>query len=139
MGIFCILDKELAKTHILTFLLQFSLEQEKQEIWIVTLKALFDLLLRYGLEFFDISKNSDDNSLLNKTNKPVKLFNRMEEEDITVYRQPSNNQAQNPDIMKILIGLMDNAVSIISYYIFFILCLVLYYLLKLYYSSHNEI
>ncbi|KAF7389917.1 hypothetical protein HZH68_011774 [Vespula germanica] len=109
LGIFCILDKELAKTHILTFLLQFSLEQEKQEIWIVTLKALFDLLLRYGLEFFDISKNSDDNSLLNKTNKPVKLFNRMEEEDITVYRQPSNNQAQNPDIMKILIGLMDNA------------------------------
>lgn len=139
MGIFCILDKELAKTHILTFLLQFSLEQEKQEIWIVTLKALFDLLLRYGLEFFDISKSSDNNSLLNKTNKPVKLFNRMEEEDITVYRQPSNNQAQNPDIMKILIGLMDNAVSIISYYIFFILCLILYYLLKLYYSSHNEI
>ncbi|KAL2745812.1 Condensin complex subunit 3 [Vespula maculifrons] len=109
LGIFCILDKELAKTHILTFLLQFSLEEEKQEIWIVTLKALFDLLLRYGLEFFDISKSSDNNSLLNKTNKPVKLFNRMEEEDITVYRQPSNNQAQNPDIMKILIGLMDNA------------------------------
>ncbi|KAL2719211.1 Condensin complex subunit 3 [Vespula squamosa] len=108
LGIFCILDKELARTHILTFLLQFSLEQEKQEIWIVTLKALFDLLLRYGLEFFDISKSADNNSQLDKTNKPIKLFNQMEEGDITTYRQPANNQVENPDIMKILIGLMDN-------------------------------
>ncbi|XP_035740285.1 condensin complex subunit 3-like [Vespa mandarinia] len=108
LGIFCILDKELARTNILTFLLQFSLEQEKQEIWIITLKALFDLLLYYGLEFFDISKNDDNSSLLNKTNKPVKLFNQMEEEDITVYRQSSNSQVQSPDIMKILIGLLDN-------------------------------
>ncbi|XP_043504256.1 condensin complex subunit 3 [Polistes fuscatus] len=109
LGIFCILDKEIAKKHIFTFLLQFSLEQEKQDIWIITLKALFDLLTCYGIDFFDVKKIDSDNSAnqSNKHNKN-KLFNPVEEEDLTVCTNQSISQIQNPDIMKILIGLMDN-------------------------------
>lgn len=123
----------------MTFFLQFSLEQEKQEIWTTTLKVIFDLLLYYGFEFFDISKNSNNSNLSNKTNKLVKLFNQMDDEDITTYRQSSNDQVENPDIMKILTKLLDNVVSTISYHILFIIYLVLYYLLKFHYSSYNEI
>ncbi|XP_015175226.1 PREDICTED: condensin complex subunit 3-like [Polistes dominula] len=114
LGIFCILDKELARKHIFTFLLQFSLEQEKQDIWVITLKALFDLLTCYGVDFFDIKKVNNDDSAnqSNKRNKNIKLFGRKEEEEdgeLTDCTSQSINQIQNPDIMKILIGLLDNA------------------------------
>ncbi|KAK2582335.1 hypothetical protein KPH14_004672 [Odynerus spinipes] len=110
LGICCILDVELAKTHIWTFLLQFSLEQETQEIWTVTLKAILDLLLLHGIECLGVLKNVNDNNTLNeseKTERTVKLYNRKEDESITTFDQ-SNKEGQHPDIIKILMGLMDN-------------------------------
>ncbi|KAI4482163.1 hypothetical protein M0802_013788, partial [Mischocyttarus mexicanus] len=114
LGIFCILDKELAKQHIFTFLLQFSLEEEKQDIWIITLKALFDLLTRYGVDFFEYKSNNEDfiDQSKDRLTKNIKLFSQIDE-DFTLNINQSTNSIQNPNIMKILIGLMDNAVRII--------------------------
>ncbi|XP_053986177.1 condensin complex subunit 3-like [Hylaeus volcanicus] len=106
ISIYCILDKEMAKKHILILFLQFSLEQENQEIWIAALKGILDLLLLHGLECFDIFENR--NATTESTNKSelVQLFT---EREVTLSMvRGSDIQKNNCDFIKILAGLLDN-------------------------------
>ncbi|OAD60372.1 Condensin complex subunit 3 [Eufriesea mexicana] len=109
VSICCILDKELAKQHIMMMFLQFSLEQENIDIWIVALKGIFDLLLLYGLECFDILGNSEENTT-NRTEKSrTKLFTETNSEvSLTSIHQSEAGQS-NCNFIKILAGLLDNA------------------------------
>ncbi|XP_054016614.1 condensin complex subunit 3-like [Hylaeus anthracinus] len=110
IGINCILDKELAKKHLLTLFLQFSLEQQNQEIWIVTLKGIFDLLLVYGLEYFDILVNR--NEPMNRTEKShsVRLYSDADREvSLSSTQRIDEIGGNNCNFIQVLVGLLDNA------------------------------
>ncbi|CAK9813926.1 Condensin complex subunit 3 [Anthophora quadrimaculata] len=107
ISICCILDKELAEQHIMTLFLQFSLEQENVEIWIIALKGIFDLLLLYGLEHFDIVEHTQQN-FTNKTEKSrTKLYNDTDSE--VSLTSINRTQTERCNFIKILAGLLDNA------------------------------
>ncbi|XP_067204623.1 condensin complex subunit 3 isoform X2 [Linepithema humile] len=114
LTVYCLLDKELAKKHIMIFFYQFSLEQETREIWLTALKGIFDLLLRYGLEYFEILQNpEDENSMQNKCEKSRSLYTR--ENSITsLNKTMSINKTTEIEegscnFIKILTGLLDNS------------------------------
>ncbi|XP_076234312.1 chromosome associated protein G [Calliopsis andreniformis] len=111
ISICCVLDKELAKKHIMMLLLQFSLEQENEEIWIAALKGIFDLLLLYGLEYFDIVDTTEINNTTKKTEKSrtVKLFTDTDQEISLSSARTSDAGNANCNFIKILTGLLDNA------------------------------
>lgn len=106
LGLYCILDKELAKKHIMIFFYQFSLEQENQEIWITALKGIFDLLLMYGLDYFEILQNSEENSMQNKS-KNRTLYTH---DDTVVSINQIESRENSCNFVKILTGLLDNPV-----------------------------
>ncbi|XP_015584822.1 condensin complex subunit 3 [Cephus cinctus] len=109
VAICCLLDKELAKKHIMMFFLQFSIEQDNQDIWIMALKSIFDLLLFYGMEYFDIMQNEEENVSSNKSkNRTVKLYSNT---DDTLIPESTVSETENNylNIIKILTGLLDNA------------------------------
>lgn len=91
--------------------LQFSVEQENQEIWIVTLKGIFDLLLLYGLKYFDILENQNES--IDRTEKSrTKLYTNTDREVSLSSSQKSDTERSNYNLINILAGLLDNAVSI---------------------------
>ncbi|CAL7949788.1 unnamed protein product [Xylocopa violacea] len=112
ISICCILDKELAKQHIMMLFLQFSLEQENTNIWITALKGIFDLLLLYGLEYFDIIENLNQKN----TNKSVsvdktrtKLFTKTDAEISLTLTHNEDTVHDGCNFIKILTGLLDDA------------------------------
>ncbi|XP_003705431.1 chromosome associated protein G [Megachile rotundata] len=111
LSICCILDKELAKKHIMMLILQFSLEQENPEIWIIALKGIFDLLLLYGLEHFDILQQPEESNTTNKSNKSntTKLYTDTDMEVSLSSTRKSDTENGNRNFIKILAGLLDNA------------------------------
>ena len=92
--------------------LQFSLEQENLDIWIAALKGIFDLLLLYGLEHFDILENENDNTVNRSEKSRTKLFTDTETEISLSSVRRSEAERGNCNFVKILAGLLDNAVSI---------------------------
>ncbi|XP_076748823.1 chromosome associated protein G [Xylocopa sonorina] len=107
---YCILDKELAKQHIMMLFLQFSLEQENTNIWITALKGIFDLLLLYGLEYFDIIENSSQRNTNKSTGVDktrTKLFSETDTEISLTHNEDTEHESCN--FIKILTGLLDNA------------------------------
>ncbi|XP_011050713.1 PREDICTED: condensin complex subunit 3 isoform X2 [Acromyrmex echinatior] len=108
--VYCILDKELAKKHIMIFFYQFSLEQENQEIWVVSLKAIFDLLLVYGLEYFNIMQTPENNSVHNRSEKTRSLYTHEDSshEDISISKRTEIEEGPC-NFIKILTGLLTNA------------------------------
>lgn len=114
VSICCILDAEEAKKHIMMLFLQFSLEQENEKIWIEALKGIFDLLLLYGLQYFDIIENPDSNNTTNKPEKSrtIRLYNDPDQEVSVTSVDKSNGERGNCHFIKILAGLLDNAVSV---------------------------
>lgn len=95
----------------MTLFLQFSLEQENPDIWIVALKGIFDLLLIYGLEYFGILENAYDAT--NKTERSrTKLYTDNDTEVSLTSVRRSGAEGGSYDFIKILAGLLDNAVSI---------------------------
>ncbi|XP_076666914.1 chromosome associated protein G [Andrena cerasifolii] len=111
VSICCILDKEEAKKHIMMLFLQFSLEQENEKIWIEALIGIFDLLLLYGLQYFDIIENPDSNNTTNKPEKSrtIRLYTDPDEEVSLTSVDKSNAERGNCHFIKILAGLLDNA------------------------------
>lgn len=91
------------------FFYQFSMEQENQEIWIIALKAIFDLLLVYGLEYFQIPQNSEESSVQNKTEKSRILYTK--EDDMVSISRHTEMEEGSGNFIKILMGLLDNAVN----------------------------
>ncbi|XP_011706889.1 PREDICTED: condensin complex subunit 3 [Wasmannia auropunctata] len=103
LGVYCILDKELAKKHMMIFFYQFSLEQENQEIWVVSLKGIFDLLLMYGLEYFDILQSPEEN----RSEKTRSLYTH---DDSNLSLSKRTEIEEGPcNFIKILTGLLTNA------------------------------
>lgn len=117
VSICCILDKELAKQHIMMLFLQFSLEQENPDIWIVALKGIFDLLLLHGLEYFDISEKTNEISLDKTEKSRTKLFTDTDKE-VSLSLGMSEAEKGNYCFIKILAGLLDNEVCIYIIYIY---------------------
>lgn len=87
--------------------LQFSLEQENLDIWIIALKGIFDLLLLYGLEHFDILEYNEENS----TNKNEKSHTTKLYTDNDTEVSLSSEVGTGRNFIKILAGLLDNPVS----------------------------
>ncbi|GAB1863840.1 Condensin complex subunit 3 [Camponotus japonicus] len=106
LSIYCILDKELAKKHIMIFFYQFSYEQENQENWIVALKGIFDLLLIYGLEYFENLQIQEENSE-NKSEKSRLLYTH--EDSIVSINKRIDIEKGPCNFIKILMGLLNNA------------------------------
>lgn len=94
------------------FFYQFSLEQENQEIWVVSLMAIFDLLLVYGLEYFDILQTPENNSVHNRSEKTRSLYTHEDSthEDISISKRTEIEEGPC-NFIKILTGLLTNAVS----------------------------
>jgi hypothetical protein len=91
------------------FFYQFSLEQENQEIWIVALKGIFDLLLIYGLDYFEILQSPENISEIeNKSEKNRTLYTH---DDSIVSINKEMNEKSSCNFVKILTGLLDNPVS----------------------------
>ncbi|XP_033356774.1 condensin complex subunit 3 [Bombus vosnesenskii] len=109
VSVCCILDRELAKQHIMMLFLQFSLEQENPDIWIVALKGIFDLLLLYGLEHFDILENVPDNTGSKSEKSRTKLFTDTDTEVSVASLRKSEAERGNCNFIKIIAGLLDNA------------------------------
>lgn len=101
LGLYCILDKEMAKKHLMIFFYQFSAEQENPDIWIIALKGIFDLLLVYGLEYFEILQSPEERSEKSRT-----LYTH--EDSIVSLSQRTEENTCN--FVKILTGLLDNVV-----------------------------
>ncbi|XP_032674669.1 condensin complex subunit 3 isoform X2 [Odontomachus brunneus] len=99
LGLYCILDKEMAKKHLMIFFYQFSTEQENPDIWIIALKGIFDLLLVYGLEYFEILQTPEERSEKNRI-----LYTH--EDSVVSLSQRTEESTCN--FVKILTGLLDN-------------------------------
>ncbi|KAL6264149.1 hypothetical protein P5V15_004228 [Pogonomyrmex californicus] len=106
LGVYCILDKELAKKHIMIFFYQFSLEQDDQEIWITSLKVIFDLLLMYGLRYFDILQSPEENSVQNRSEKTRSLYTHNDSDTSLDKRDEMEEGSCN--LIKILTDLLNN-------------------------------
>lgn len=91
------------------FFYQFSLEQENQEIWVISLKGIFDLLLMYGLEYFDILQSSEENSMEYRSEKIRSLYTH---DDSSISISKRTEVEEGPcNFIKILTGLLTNAVN----------------------------
>lgn len=92
------------------FFYQFSLEQENQEIWVVSLKGIFDLLLIYGLEYFDILHSPiEENSVQNRSEKTRSLYSH-DDQSISISKRTEVEEGPC-NFIKILTGLLTNAVK----------------------------
>ncbi|XP_019888432.1 condensin complex subunit 3 isoform X2 [Ooceraea biroi] len=105
LGLYCIFDKELAKKHIMIFFYQFSLEQENQEIWVVALKGIFDLLLSYGLDYFEILQSLED-STQNRSERSRTLYTH--DNTVVSINKGIKSEKSSCNFVKILTGLLDN-------------------------------
>lgn len=103
LGLYCILDKEMAKKHLMIFFYQFSAEQENPDIWIIALKGIFDLLLVYGLEYFEILQSPEQRSEKNR------ILYTHEDSLVSLNRQ-TDVEESTCNVVKILTGLLDNVV-----------------------------
>ncbi|KAL0123746.1 hypothetical protein PUN28_005921 [Cardiocondyla obscurior] len=107
LSVYCILDKELAKMYIMMLFYQFSLEQEDPEIWVVSLKGIFDLLLIFGLDYFDILQ-SHNNTSQNRSERTRTLYTHEESSNnISVANRPDVEEG-SCNFIKILTGLLTN-------------------------------
>ncbi|XP_043255014.1 condensin complex subunit 3-like [Colletes gigas] len=109
VSICCILDKEIAKKHIIILLLQFSLEQENSGIWVIALKGIFDLLLLYGLDYFGIVESQEGTAEQSKKSSSKQLYTDSDREVSLLSTQRPDTEGNNCNFIKILTELLDNA------------------------------
>ncbi|XP_076650122.1 chromosome associated protein G [Halictus rubicundus] len=101
--IYCILDKELAKKYLMMLFLQFSLEPENLEIWIITLKGIFDLCLLHGLEYLDMIENEDETANRTEKSHTVKLYSHNDHEVSLTSMQQSNKEKDHSHFIRMII------------------------------------
>lgn len=77
---YCLKNEEAAKQNMPAFLLQFA--HENEDVWLVTLKGVFDLLLEFGLKTFNMTPEMGNES-----------------------------ETSNGSFINVLTGLLDHAVS----------------------------
>ncbi|EFN80114.1 Condensin complex subunit 3 [Harpegnathos saltator] len=103
LGVYCILDKEMAKKYLMVFFYQFSAEQENPDIWVIALKGIFDLLLSYGLEYFEILQIPEERSGWSRM-----LYTHDVDSVVTLNGRPAIED-NSRNFVHILTGLLDNA------------------------------
>lgn len=92
------------------FFYQFSLEQENQEIWVISLKGIFDLLLMYGLEYFDILQSPEGENSIENRSERTRLLYTHDDSRISISRRTEVEEGPC-NFIKILTGLLTNAVN----------------------------
>lgn len=70
LGLFCLLDKPLAKENFVMFCFQIA----NDEVCEIALKVTFDLLLLYGLETFQVQEDNEETTEKKKSKKKKNLF-----------------------------------------------------------------
>ncbi|EFN80068.1 Condensin complex subunit 3 [Harpegnathos saltator] len=103
LGVYCILDKEMAKKYLMVFFYQFSAEQENPDIWVIALKGIFDLLLSYGLEYFEILQIPEERSGWSRM-----LYTHDVDSVVSLNGRPAIED-NSRNFVHILTGLLDNA------------------------------
>ncbi|XP_066999991.1 condensin complex subunit 3 isoform X2 [Anabrus simplex] len=113
MGVFCLLEKELAQKHILMFYYYLG-NNSVDEVCIVALKAIFDMLLLYGLQTFAIEEEMNDEA---------KRKRRLLHDDTDVFEEKSNDSVANEslqdssssslNLLSILTTLLDNTTGLV--------------------------
>ena len=116
VAICCQLDGELAKKYFTMFFLQFSIYPDEPKLWITTLKSIFDLLLRFGLEFFNIAQTEEEGTThdRSKRNRTVRLYTD-NEECSAVTSDQFDVEEGGDKFIKVLTSLLDNEVSLYSF------------------------
>ncbi|XP_051156329.1 condensin complex subunit 3 [Leptopilina boulardi] len=105
----CLLDGELAKKYFTMFFLPFTDFPDDYRMWITALKAIFDLLLRYGLEFFNIPQAEDEIGVneRSKRNRTVRLYTENDEVS-SVNNERFDVEEGGDKFIKIITGFLDH-------------------------------
>lgn len=113
-GIFLWLDEQLAKERFWHYLLIFTHEEVNVDFCIVSLKVVFDLLIRYGLETFDCinddTSTNDTTTDVSRRSRKGRTSNRLHtqtSESISGLSLLSENQDKN--FITIMTALCDNS------------------------------
>ena len=107
LGLCCHVDQDLAKKYIMMYFLYIS-ESANENVWIAATEVIFDLLLKYGFEHFNITQ--DDNPQSGKRSRSVRLYSH-NDEDINVNDKQINCTDSSNNVIKALMALLDNQVS----------------------------
>ncbi|XP_057338710.1 condensin complex subunit 3 [Microplitis mediator] len=111
-GIFLWLDEQLAKERFWHYLLIFTHEEVNVDFCIESLKVVFDLLIRYGLETFDCKNDetsTNETTDLSRRSRKGRTSNRLHtqtSESISGLSLLSENQDKN--FITIITALCDN-------------------------------
>ncbi|XP_069689103.1 condensin complex subunit 3 isoform X2 [Periplaneta americana] len=110
IGVFCLLDQELAKQYILMFYFQLA-NNESEEVCIMTLKVIFDLFMLYGLRPFQMEEEDTGEKETDKTGRK-KLFDVTELDDTDDESTTDNTQSTalsgSTNFITILTNLLDS-------------------------------
>lgn len=87
-------------------------ESSSEEVWIAATEVVFDLLLKYGFEHFDIPQDGDENTTMHngsKRSKSVRLYSHTDD-DTHVNDKQINSTDMGNNVIKALLALLDNSV-----------------------------
>lgn len=84
-------------------------ESGNEEVWIAASKVIFDLLLKYGLEHFDITQDDSNPQNGSKRSRSVRLYSH-NDEDINVNDKQISCTDSSNNVIKALMALLDNQV-----------------------------
>ncbi|XP_023247525.1 condensin complex subunit 3-like [Copidosoma floridanum] len=109
VGLCCHVDKDLAKKYLMMYFLYIT-ESADENVWIAATEVIFDLLLKYGFEHFEITQEGTNNIQdTSKKSKSVRLYSHNDEDtnvnDKNMHADGSHN------VIKALIALLDNQVQ----------------------------
>ncbi|KAL7297267.1 hypothetical protein TKK_0009667 [Trichogramma kaykai] len=107
VGLCSLIDKELAKKYFMLYFVYIS-ESNSEEVWVAAAEVIFDLLLKYGFEHFNIAAQEEEDSTTSKKGKAVRLFSE-QEEDINVNdKEISCDNGNVNNVLKALMALLDS-------------------------------
>ncbi|OXU30311.1 hypothetical protein TSAR_015427 [Trichomalopsis sarcophagae] len=110
VGLCCHSDKDLAKKYFMMYCLYIS-ESTSDDVWIAATEVIFDLLLKFGFEHFDITPDEENNPQNgNKRNRSVRLYSH-NDEDINVNDKQIRTVDGSNNVIKVLMALLDNQVE----------------------------
>ncbi|XP_015116140.1 condensin complex subunit 3 [Diachasma alloeum] len=111
VGVCLFLDGELAKKHLMMYLVAMTSDQENQDLWQICLAVIFDMFLRYGLDHFQEIISTDrtiDNSRQNPENSKrhgTRLYSSADDTTLTLETETGDNRH---NLIKILLDLIDH-------------------------------
>ena len=107
-GLCCHVDKDLAKKYLFVFFLYIS-EFANEEVWVSAAEVIFDLLLKYGFDHFDIAQEDNAEENASKRHKSVRLYSH-NDEDTNVTDEQINRTDSSNKVITALMALLDSQV-----------------------------